>query len=333
MSQSPPRSSRPANRANRPAKGGTPAGGAGHSKSRTTESRPGGAPVRGGGSSAPRAPKAGVAVAERSGGTAQKVADRVRQPKPRAAAATAEPKPERPQPPIHVEIPAVTWDPSAPPLRYDVSTTRPTLLGKYRGAWVIDKPSGWLVHPASNDPAPVLDEWIQGELRPNGTVSPIHRLDKETSGLVLVSDRGDVRGELGQIFAGHDIDKTYIAVVHGRCHRKGIIRRKIQDGARMVNATTRYRLLRWIGPYSLLIARPEEGRKHQIRRHFSAIGHPLLGDARYGELRPWLGDEPGRLALHAFRLVFADGTVLEAPLAPELTVLLGRLAARYGSAG
>jgi 23S rRNA-/tRNA-specific pseudouridylate synthase len=227
----------------------------------------------------------------------------------------------------------VTWDPAAPPLRYDVSTTRPTLLGKYRGAWVIDKPSGWLVHPASNDPAPVLDEWIQGELRPNGTVSPIHRLDKETSGLVLVSDRGDVRGELGQIFAGHDIDKTYIALVHGRCHRKGIIRRTIQDGARMVKATTRYRLLRWIGPYSLIVARPEEGRKHQIRRHFSAIGHPLLGDARYGELRPWLGDEPGRLALHAFRLVFADGTVLEAPMAPELTVLLGRLTARYGSAG
>lgn len=198
---------------------------------------------------------------------------------------------------------------------------------------MIDKPSGWLVHPASNDPAPVLDEWIQGELRPNGTVSPIHRLDKETSGLVLVSDRGEVRGELGQIFAGHDIDKTYIAIVHGRCHRKGIIRRTIQDGARMVKATTRYRLLRWIGPYSLVVARPQEGRKHQIRRHFSAIGHPLLGDIRYGELRPWLGDEPGRLALHAFRLVFADGTLLEAPLASELTVLLGRLAARYGSAG
>jgi 23S rRNA-/tRNA-specific pseudouridylate synthase len=181
---------------------------------------------------------------------------------------------------------------------------------------VVDKPSGWVVHDAGAG-APDLVGWLQEEA--GLAVAPVHRIDRGTSGLVLLSDDPAVRASLGAWFAASEVHKEYLALVHGRPRRKGIVRRALDEE----EAVTRYRTLKWLGRVSLLRVRPETGRKHQIRRHLHGIGHAVVGDDRYHPPKVWkVKGAPGRLWLHAHQVALPDGRRWSAPLPAELVAHL-----------
>jgi RluA family pseudouridine synthase len=190
---------------------------------------------------------------------------------------------------------------------------------------VVDKPAGWLVHPAGTD-APDVLAWARDEGL--GHLHPVHRLDLETSG-VLVLARGPAEAEaLGQAFAGREVHKAYLALVHGRTQRKGVIRRPLREHGRDQEAVTRWRSEERLGGFTLVRVRPETGRHHQVRRHLHGIGHPVVGDERYppDRFRP-VPSFPGRIFLHAASLELPDGRTFEAPLPPELQACLDALRA------
>ncbi len=191
---------------------------------------------------------------------------------------------------------------------------------------VVDKPAGMATHPAPGSPRGTLVNALLAALGPlpaiNGVLRPgiVHRLDKDTSGLlvVAVSERG-MRG-LSQAMARREIEREYDAIVWGKpVQAAGTIdaplgrdpedrtRFAVRDDGR--RAVTHYRVVEVFGlpgsagAVSLLHVRLDTGRTHQIRVHCAAIGHPVVGDRTYGARRESLGMR--RQALHAARLRFA----------------------------
>lgn len=207
-------------------------------------------------------------------------------------------------------------DSPAPP---EPPTPAPAIVERQGALVAVDKPAGVRVHPAGDDG--VLDLVTWARTAGLGDLHPINRLDVGTSGLVLMSADAEVRGRLGALFAAHAVEKRYLALVFGRPHAKGVVRRPLQDArrGRPLPAITRFWRRRVLGGFSLLELRPETGRKHQLRRHLQGLGHSIVGDTRYGpaRFRPVPGF-PGRLWLHAHRLVLPDGTVFESPLPAAL---------------
>ncbi len=197
----------------------------------------------------------------------------------------------------------------------------PRLMAEDAGLIVLDKPAGFAVHPVREEGVPDLLTWVKKHLGAPAELAPIHRIDRETSGLVLCSADSDLRARLGLWFSDGEVEKRYLALVQGRARRKGIIRRRLKDPRRRrpVEAITRYKRLLALGPTSHLEVHPLTGRRHQIRRHLQGLGLPVVGDHRYPPRRfaPIPGF-PGRLWLHAHRLVLPDGRRFESPLPPEL---------------
>jgi 23S rRNA (uracil1939-C5)-methyltransferase len=160
----------------------------------------------------------------------------------------------------------------------------------------------------------------------------VHRLDLETSGVCLFArDPADVL-ELGRALAAGE--KVYCALVRGVAHKKGSVSRPLTERGRQVDARTRYVRARVLGGHSLLWVRPETGRRHQIRRHLASLGHPLLGDERYGDPASnqhfWMRHGLDRTFLHCERIrLELAGRMLElfTPLAPDLGGVLEALAA------
>jgi 23S rRNA-/tRNA-specific pseudouridylate synthase len=196
---------------------------------------------------------------------------------------------------------------------------KPTLVYSHDGLWVLDKPAGMVVHAARPEDKPDLLAWARKEIKAPPKLAAVNRLDKETSGLVIcAADRG-VLATAADWFAAGKVQKDYVALVFGRTHKKGIVRRPLQDARRgkALSAVTRYWLELALPRVTYLRVRPETGRKHQIRRHLQGIGHSVVGDARY---RPRRGDHrrvpgfPGRLWLHCLELKLPDGTRFRAPL-------------------
>ena len=211
----------------------------------------------------------------------------------------------------------------------------PSVIAQQDALWVLDKPSGWAVHPTGDEGELDLMTWAQGALGVSGKMSPAHRIDRETSGVVLCSPSGEVRAEVGRWFEAGQVSKVYLALAHGRTRHKGIIRKPLSDGrrGRALESVTRYKCLGRYGGVSFLQVRPETGRRHQIRRHLHGIGHGLVGDERYGAARfkPVPGF-PGRLWLHAHQLTLPTGQIFQSPLPPELQAHLDLLADRGGGA-
>jgi len=211
---------------------------------------------------------------------------------------------------------------------------------------VVDKPAGMTVHPAPGHTSGTLVHALLAHcpeialVGESGRPGIVHRLDKDTSGLIIVAKNEAARGALARQLKEREVEKTYVALVEGRLkEREGVIdapigrhqaqRKKmaVVHGGR--EARTRYRLLREIGGRSLVEVSPETGRTHQIRVHFAAIGHPVTGDRVYGRGRaaaPWLP----RQFLHAQRLAFrhprtGERLELEAELPDDLEQALASL--------
>ena len=183
---------------------------------------------------------------------------------------------------------------------------------------VIDKPPGLTVHPAPGNPdhtlvnailyhCPHLPD-VNGSLRPG----IVHRLDKDTSGLMVVAKTTAAQLSLSHQFKSRKVMKGYLVLVHGQppfkqdlieapIGRHPYRRQRMAIVAGGKEARTLYRMVEQIGEYTLLEVTTETGRTHQIRVHLSAIGHPVVGDAIYGIRSPHLQ----RQFVHAHRLGFA----------------------------
>jgi len=196
---------------------------------------------------------------------------------------------------------------------------------------VFDKPSGLPVHKGTRTERD-LDSMLASLADAEGERPVlVHRLDKETSGLLVAARTKEIAARLGRVFSGRRIAKTYVAVVEGVPHpATGTIDRALKKvetprGGRMVEADpadpealaaeTRWEVVetRADGRASLVRLEPHTGRQHQLRVHMALIGHPILGDRLYGRA----GSAP-RLMLHAHRLEFEDATLgscaFEAPI-------------------
>lgn len=183
---------------------------------------------------------------------------------------------------------------------------------------VINKPAGLLVHAAhTTSVEPTLVDGLLhlfSELRDfNDSQRPgiIHRLDKDTSGLMLIARTIPAQFELSKLFKQRSIKKTYLAVVQGHPEKEGEIKLPIgrhptqrhkmaHYGIASREATTFYKVLKYYDNAALLAARIVTGRTHQIRVHCAAMGHKMLGDATYGVKSPYIN----RQALHAWKLSF-----------------------------
>ena len=196
---------------------------------------------------------------------------------------------------------------------------------------VVDKPAGMVVHPAAGNPDGTLVNALlhhcAGRLSGiNGVARPgiVHRIDKDTSGLLVVAKTDAAHEGLAAQFADHSIDRRYLAVCAGqpvpasatiatRIGRSDQDRKKMavlpDDSRRGKRAITHFRTLRTLDHAALIECRLETGRTHQVRVHCASMGHPLLGDPVYGRtpkaLRALLA-ELGfqRQALHAAELGF-----------------------------
>ncbi len=180
---------------------------------------------------------------------------------------------------------------------------------------VIDKPAGLVVHPAPSHRGPTLVDQL-GELLEGGDPERpgiVHRLDKGTSGLLVVARSEAAQRALSAAVAARQVDRVYLALAGGRLDsRTGTIdapigrerrtrTRMAVAGAGAREARTHFEVLELLPSSSYVEVRLETGRTHQIRAHFAAIGHPLAGDATYGA-----GEAHGlrRQFLHAHRLAF-----------------------------
>ncbi len=194
---------------------------------------------------------------------------------------------------------------------------------------VVDKPAGLVVHPAAGNRDGTLVNALlhhcEGSLSGIGGVARpgiVHRIDKDTSGLLVVAKTDVAHEGLAKQFAAHSIDRRYLAIVSGvpkasegtidaPLARSAANRKKIAivEGGRGKRAVTRWRRVAVLKDAALVECRLETGRTHQVRVHMASIGHPLLGDAVYGGVgkthRKLLNELSfHRQALHAAELGF-----------------------------
>jgi 23S rRNA pseudouridine1911/1915/1917 synthase len=230
---------------------------------------------------------------------------------------------------------------------------------------IIDKPAGMTVHAGSGatDDARNHGTLVNALLHhfknlseAGGALRPgiVHRLDKQTSGIILVAKDDSTHRKLSEMFAQRDLEKTYIALVHGTLKRDNIpidlpigrdlIRRtrmttrRSAEGEGVRHAVSHVKVLERIpspyGPFTLVEVRIETGRTHQIRVHLQSLGHPVVGDTLYGAPHQ-IGRPPQTLSLdrnflHAAHLAFTHPQTrktmqIDSPLPPELQQFLETL--------
>jgi 23S rRNA pseudouridine955/2504/2580 synthase len=218
----------------------------------------------------------------------------------------------------------------------------------------VDKPAGLAAHPGTGIEGATLVEMARAYLKVPADLpatefraSPAHRLDRDTSGVVVVAKTRRAMVRLGEIFTeGEGIRKSYLALVKGKMPRDaGTIdlplseheqtaRSKSARGVNFQAAVTRWKVVSSMKEASLLAVAIETGRTHQIRRHLEAVGHPVAGDRRYGDFafnraakQRW---GLGRMFLHAWKLELPHPTTgvplrLEAELPAALEGVLSRM--------
>jgi 23S rRNA pseudouridine1911/1915/1917 synthase len=227
---------------------------------------------------------------------------------------------------------------AAPPLHATPEDIPLVVLYEDQDVVAIDKPAGMVVHAGAGVHSGTLVNalvhrfgqlsGVGGELRPG----IVHRLDRFTSGVLLVAKNDDAHQSLAAQFAGREVQKVYLTLVHGRVEAEsGRVERPIaRDPVRRTRMTARleegraawssYRVLRRFAKFTYLEVTIGTGRTHQIRVHLSSIGHAVVGDALYGAPRQ---ESLGRYFLHAHRIRFKQPhtgaeVVVVSPLAREL---------------
>ena len=183
---------------------------------------------------------------------------------------------------------------------------------------VINKPEGLTVHPASGSQSGTLVNGLMYRYQElsdvNGPVRPgiVHRLDRDTSGLILIAKTNVAHARLGRQFEKHTIMKRYVARVQGKVqfdqgvidvpleqHKKYHDQRQVAREGEGKSAITLYQVLQRFPKSTLVALFPETGRTHQLRVHMKHLGHPILGDEKYGQKISF-----PRLALHAQSIAF-----------------------------
>jgi 23S rRNA pseudouridine1911/1915/1917 synthase len=222
----------------------------------------------------------------------------------------------------------------------------------YEDDWllVVDKPAGMAVHPSRGHTSGTLVHALLGRgLAGGDDFRPgiVHRLDKDTSGLLVVAKSVDVHRRLVAMMRRREVDRRYLALVHGNfASETGTIEAPVgRDPVRRQSMTvggvaarearTHFRVLERFGDFTLVEARLETGRTHQIRVHFLAIGHPVAGDPTYAR-RDALA--VGRQFLHSYRLALphpmtGEQLVVESPLPDDLSAVLTALRGEAERAG
>jgi len=223
---------------------------------------------------------------------------------------------------------------------------------------VLNKPAGLITHPKNiNDKQDSVTGWIiekypklksigepfiaSGKEVPRSGV--VHRLDKETSGLLVVAKNNESFFYLKKMFQERKIKKNYLALVEGIPKEKtgtissplgriGLKRTTKIIGKKLIDkkeAETSYKVLRNFKNFTLLELMPKTGRTHQIRVHLNSIGHPITGDQIYGFKKTALPPKLDRLFLHAYKLEFTDPAgkklVLETDLPDDLQNIINTL--------
>ena len=216
---------------------------------------------------------------------------------------------------------------------------------------IVNKPSGLASQPGSGTRpgeslVEYLWEWGKNEgLDFKPTIA--HRLDQETSGMIIAALHGDTLRDFTRLIREHEVDKYYFALIKGNLKQdRGTINESLtrtdsakgskmlvgQDNDKAQEAITHYRVKQHYEGYDLVKIKLETGRMHQIRAHFASIGHPLLGDTRYGvfalnrEVKKQFG--LNRLFLHSCRLEFdwqGEHKVFDCPLPKELQSVIKQL--------
>jgi 23S rRNA pseudouridine1911/1915/1917 synthase len=203
---------------------------------------------------------------------------------------------------------------------------------------VVDKPAGLVVHPAPSHRGPTLVDELADVLGGGDPERPgiVHRLDKGTSGLLVVARDDEVHAALQAQVQRREVERVYLALAGGRLgSRTGTIdapigrasrqrTRMAVSGAASRQARTHFEVLELLALESYLEVQLETGRTHQIRAHFAAIGHPLTGDVTYGGAARY---DLGRQFLHAHRLAFehprsGERLSYESPLPADLDAAL-----------
>ena len=230
--------------------------------------------------------------------------------------------------------------PEAAPARVEAQDIPLEILYQDADLAVVYKPSGMVVHPAAGNPdGTMVNALLQhldrlsgigGEIRPG----IVHRIDKDTSGLLLVAKNDFSHASLSEQIKAHSVQRAYMAIVQGGMRQEsgtveGPIGRHPTDRKKMAivpggrDAVTHWRVLEPLRGATLLECRLTTGRTHQIRVHMASIGHPLLGDPLYGPKKMPYPVQGGQL-LHAFRIGFVhprtgEEMLFEAP--PEARFL------------
>ena len=227
----------------------------------------------------------------------------------------------------------------------------PTILYQDDYLVVVDKPIGLVTHASPGSPGPSLASVLAARGLAGGGEEDrpgiVHRLDKETSGLLVVARNEETLDALQRMMRNREIEREYVALVHGRppsvsgrieapIGRDPVNRtRRAVDGIGSRPAITHFELLETFPEYTLEAVHLETGRTHQIRVHFAAIGNPVVGDPVYG---PSSSDTLGlkHQALHAHRLAFdhpvtGERIELTSPLPDEFQHALDELRATRGT--